>query len=92
MPAGIYSRVSFGKYIKQKFGNRAQLCFTDTDSFLYVTQSDDVYAETSSDRDLFDFQIILQIKKKLRKFKDECGANVIQDLVGLRSKLNCYRV
>lgn len=93
MPAGIYSRVSFGKYIKQKFGNRAQLCFTDTDSFLYVTQSDDVYAETSSDRDLFDFQIILQIKKKrLRKFKDECGANLIQELVGLRSKLNCYRV
>lgn len=31
-------------------------------------------------------------KKKLRKFKDECGANVIQELVGLRSKLNCYRV
>lgn len=93
MPAGIYSRVSVGKYIKQKFGNRAQLCFTDTDSFLYDTQSDDVYADTSSDRDLFDFQIILQIKKKkLRKFKDECGAIVIQELVGLRSKLNCYRV
>lgn len=42
-------------YIKRKFGDRAQLCFTDTDSFLYDIKSVDVYEEIAIDKDLFDF-------------------------------------
>lgn len=87
-------------YIKRKFGDRVQLCFTDTDSFLYDIKSVDVYEEIAIDKDLFDFSnypnthklFDLKNKKMLGKFKDECGGNVIQEFVGLRSKLYSYRV
>lgn len=68
-------------YIKRKFGDRAQLCFTDTDSFLYDIKSVDVYVykEIAIDKDLFDFSnypnthelLDLKNKKMLGKFKDD---------------------
>ena len=42
-------------YIKTKYGNDAQLCFTDTDSLLYDIKCDDIYKEMGEDSDMFDF-------------------------------------
>ena len=32
-------------YIKRKYGDRAKLLFTDTDSLCYVIETDDVYED-----------------------------------------------
>ena len=42
-------------YIKTKYGNDAQLCFTDTDSLLYDIKCDDIYGDMAEDIDKFDF-------------------------------------
>ena len=41
-------------YIKKKYGDKAKLLFTDTDSLCYVITTDDVYEDLYHDRDLFD--------------------------------------
>ena len=42
-------------YIKKKYGNAAELCFTDTDSLLYDIKCDDIYEDMRQDKDMFDF-------------------------------------
>ena len=43
------------KYIiKNKYGDRAKLLFTDTDSLTYEIETDDVYKDFSNDKDMFD--------------------------------------
>ena len=41
-------------YIKRKYGDRAKLLFTDTDSFCYVIETDDIYEDLYKDRNMFD--------------------------------------
>ena len=42
-------------YIKQKYGDKAKLLFTDTDSFMYEIQTEDFYKDISKDvKDRFD--------------------------------------
>ena len=44
------------QYVKQKYpGENSQLCFTDTDSFLYKVETDDMYADMVNDSEWFDF-------------------------------------
>lgn len=67
---------------------------------MYDIKSVDVYEEIAIDKDLFDFfnypntheLFDLKNQKMLGKLKDECGGNVIQEFVGLRSKLYSYHV
>ena len=40
--------------IKRKYGERAQLLFTDTDSLMYEIETDDAYMEMYNDRERFD--------------------------------------
>ena len=42
-------------YIKTKYGNDAELCFTDTDSLLYDVRCDNIYTDMQADLDKFDF-------------------------------------
>ena len=35
-------------YIKQKYGDKAKLLFTDTDSFMYEIQTEDFYKDISA--------------------------------------------
>ena len=36
--------------IKQRYGNFAQLCFTDTDSLFYHVLTDDIYSDMSGEQ------------------------------------------
>ncbi|XP_071085832.1 uncharacterized protein [Haliotis cracherodii] len=82
-------------FIKLKYGARAQLLFTDTDSLCYSIQTDDVYADMLEDRDLFDTSeyhndhplYSTKNKKVLGKMKDETHGLPIQEFVGLKSKM-----
>ena len=91
------------KYIKPKYGNKAKLLFTDTDSFLYEIQTEDFYKDISGDvKDRFDTSdypeghpsgIPTGINKKvLGMFKDEAAGKNIKEFVGLRAKLYSYKM
>ena len=80
-------------FIKDKYGNKAKLLFTDTDSLCYEIQTEDVYKDMKANSDLFDFSNFSNEyydetnKKVIGKFKDECATNPIIEFVGLRSKM-----
>ena len=88
-------------YIIPKYGNKAKLLFTDTDSFLYEIETEDFYKDISGDvKDKFDTSeyneghpsgIPTGINKKvLGMFKDEAKGKIIKEFVGLRAKLYSY--
>ena len=91
------------KYIKPKYGNKAKLLFTDTDSFLYEIQTEDFYKDISGDvKDRFDTSDYSENhpsgipaglnKKVLGKFKDEAAGKIIKEFVGLRAKLYSFKM
>jgi hypothetical protein len=65
--------------IKQQYGNRAKLLFTDTDSLCYHIRTHDFYREMRKEQyDLSDYPedspfYSTANKKVLGKFKDECN-------------------
>ena len=90
-------------YIKQKYGDKATLLFTDTDSLMYEIQTEDFYMDISVDvKHRFDTSdyppdhpsgIPYEFNKKvLGMFKDEAGGKVINEFVGLREKLYSYKM
>ena len=42
-------------YIKNKYGSKSRLSFTDTDSFMYEIQTENVYGDFSKNKEMFDF-------------------------------------
>ena len=85
-------------HIKQKYGNKAKLLFTDTDNLMYEIQTEDFYKDISKDaKDRFDTNHPSGIpsgfnKKVLGMFKDEVMDRVIDEFVGLRAKLYSYKM
>ena len=88
-------------YIKPKYGDKAILLFTDTDSLFYEIQTEDFYKDIAGDvRDRFDTSdypenhpsgIPTGINKKvLGMMKDEAAGKNIKEYVGLRSKLYSF--
>ena len=85
-------------YIKQKYGSKAKLLFTDTDSLTYEIETSDVYQDFWNDKDKFDnsdypedSQYFDKTNKKvIGKFKDEAAGMPITEFVGLRSKMYSY--
>ena len=85
-------------YIKQKYGSKAKLLFTDTDSLTYEIKTNDAYQDFWNDRDKFDNSdypenspFYYKINKKvIGKFKDEAAGMPITEFVGLRSKMYSY--
>ena len=91
------------KYIKPKYGDKAKLLFTDTDSLMYEIKTEDFYKDISEDvKDRFDTNDYPPNhpsgtptgcnKKKLGVFKDEVAGRYIEEFVGLRAKLYSYRM
>ena len=85
-------------YIKNKYGDKARLLFTDTDSLMYEIEADDVYQDFWKDKHLFDNSDYPKDspffdstnKKVIGKFKDEAAGIPIVEFVGLRSKMYSY--
>ena len=88
-------------YIKPKYGEKAKLLFTDTDSLMYEIETEDFYKDISKDvKDRFDTSdypenhpsgIPTGINKKvLGMFKDEAAGKIIKEFVGLRAKLYSF--
>lgn len=85
-------------FIYEKYGNKAKLLFSDTDSLTYHIETHDLYQDMFDNKDLFDFSDYKKNspfydetnKKVIGKFKDESLGIPIKEFVGLRAK--CYSV
>ena len=88
-------------YIEPKYGDKAKLCFTDTDSFIVNIKTEDFFEDISSDVERwFDTSNydkndkrplpIGKNKKVPGLFKDESGGKIITEVVALRPKTYSY--
>ena len=90
-------------YIKDKYGKKAELLFTDTDSLMYRIQTEDFYKDISKDVeskfDTSDYPashpsgIPTGLNKKvIGMFKDEVAGKQISHFIGLRPKLYSFKI
>ena len=88
-------------YMIPKYGDKAKLCHTDTDSFIIYIKTEDFFEDISSDVEKwFDTskynkkdKIPLPIGKNKKVpglFKDELGGKIITEFVALRPKTYSY--
>ena len=88
-------------YIKPKYGDKAQLCYMDTDSFVIYIKTEDFYEDIANDIekwfDTFNYDEndekplpIGKNKKAIGLFKDELGRKIITEFVALRAKTYAY--
>ena len=86
-------------YIKPKYGDRAKLCYTDTDSFVINIITEDFFEDISDDVEgwlgtsSYVDKRPLAIGKNKRVpdlFNDELGGKIIKEVVALRPKTWAY--
>ena len=85
-------------HIKHKYGNKAKLLFTDTDSLTYEIETKDAYKDFFKDKSKFDNSDYPENspyfnktnKKVIGKFKDEAAGVPVVEFIGLRSKMYSY--
>ena len=88
-------------FLKQMYGDKVKLLFTDTDSLMILVETEDFYRDiTPYIRELFDTNEFTKghpsniptglNKKVIGMFKDEVGGKVITEFVGLRAKNYSY--
>ena len=73
-------------YIKERYSNKAQLGYIDTDSFIFQVETEDIYKDMAERPDLFD----LDDSKTIGLFKDETPGNVITEFYHIRAKSYHY--
>src|SRR4051794_21562401 len=89
-------------HIKQRYGDRANLCYTDTDSLIIEIETENVFNDMIEDKELYDFsdypkdhpvriavgeEHIAKNKKVIGKWKDECNGTVALEFAGIRAKM-----
>ena len=90
-------------YIKPKYGDRAKLCYIDTDSFFIYIETDDFYQDIANDVERwFDTSNydendnrplpIGKNKKVIGLFKDGLGGKIMEELFALRAKPYAYLI
>ena len=90
-------------YIRNKYDNKAELLMTDTDSLMYLIQTDDVYHDIKKDvKKKFDTPAYMvnhssgiktdANEKVIGMFKDEAAGRQITHFVGLRPKLYSFKI
>ena len=73
-------------YVKERYGDKAQLGYMDTDSFIFQVETEDIYKDMAERPDLFD----LNDSKTIGLYKDETPGNVITESMHIRAKLYHY--
>ena len=90
-------------YIKPMYGDKAKLCYTDTDSLVIHIKTDDFYNDIANDVErLFDTSNynkkgdrplpIGKNKKVIGMFKHETGGKIMTEFCALRAKTYAYKL
>ena len=90
-------------YIKPKYGDKARLCYMDTDSFVINIKTEDFYKDIASDVERwFDTSNydekdkrplpIGKNKKVIGMFKDKLGGKIMTEFCALRAKAYAYQL
>ena len=90
-------------YIKPKYGDKARLCYMDTDSFVMNIKTEDFYKDIASDVERwFDTSNydekdkrplpIGKNKKVIGMFKDELGGKIMTEFCALRAKAYAFLI
>ena len=90
-------------YIKPKYGDKARLCYMDTDSFVIYIKTEDFYKDIASDVERwFDTSNydekdkrplpIGKNKKVIGLFKDKLGGKIMTEFCARRAKAYSYRL
>ena len=88
-------------YIKPKYGDKARLCYMDTDSFIMHIKTEDFYKDIADDVERwFDTSNydkndnrplpIGKNRKVISKFKDELGGKIMTKFCALRAKAYAF--
>ena len=87
--------------VKQRYGEKAKLCYMDTDSFILYIKADDIYKEiTENIEERFDtsnYELDRPLpkgknEKVIGLMKDELGGKNMKEFLGLRAKTYSYLV
>ena len=88
-------------YIRPKYGDKAKLCYTDTDSFIIYIKTKDVFEDISNDLKKWfgtsnydkndKIPLLIGMNKKIPGlFKDEFGGKIITKFAAHRAKAYSY--
>ena len=89
-------------YMKPKYGEKLQLCYMDTDIFVYEIQTEDFYKDIAKDVEIrFDTSGYSEDdhrplptgknNKKIGMMKDELGGKIMTEFIALRAKMYAYK-
>ena len=86
--------------LKKKYNNDVRLIYTDTDSFVIHTKTEDIYNDFKQINKYMDFSGYDKNhkcyddtnKKVLGKFKDECDGKIITKFIGLKPKSYAFKI
>ena len=85
-------------HLKNKYNNKVELIYTDTDSLIIKVETDDIYKDMLEDKNLYDFSEYpkdhpnydITNKKVLGTFKDEMKSLIITEFIGLKPKMYSF--
>ncbi len=84
--------------LKDKYKDKIQLAYTDTDSFILYVETEDLYEDLKELNEYMDFSDYPKDhpnydstnKKVLGKFKDELSSKIMVEFIGLKAKMYTY--
>ena len=90
----------FYNHLKARYGHKCGLVYTDTDTLILDIQTEDAYKDMHEHSWLYDTSnypkdnllYSIENKKALGKMKDECGGQVIKEVVAVRPKMYSVEV
>ena len=85
-------------HLKEKYNNKVELIYTDTDSFIIQVETDNIYKDMLENKNLYDFSDYpinhlnydITNKKVLMKYKDELKSKIITEFIGLKPKMYSF--
>ena len=73
-------------YLKEKYGDKVKLGYMDTDSFIFETETEDIYKDMAERPDIF----TLNENVTIGLMKDECAGTMITESIHIRAKSYHY--
>ena len=85
-------------HLKNKYNDKVELIYTDTDSFIIEVETDNIYKDMYENKNIYDFSeypknypnFDMSNKKVLGKFKDELNSKIITEFIALKPKMYSF--